>query len=301
LTDGAYLSVEAVVNFSGGIKMSPGTTFSLKNTDTVAKALAFTMSATGSNKWALIGGGATFVSPSTSASSPANISVAAGATGMVYLSTPPTITGPTTKSLAEGYAATSTDVFTLTGFPDPTVTISGDAKITWNATAKKLDIAAGLTPGSYLVLLTATNGAPPDATTSFTLTVVSSGITGVTVNPANTDVEKGKTKTFTASVAGSATDKTVSWTVSGASDAGTTISSTGVLTVAEGETATTLTVKATSTIDSSKFGTATVTVKEKGSGGGGGNTNTTLIVVVVVLLVLALLVMFFLMKKRANP
>ena len=41
---------------------------------------------------------------------------------------------------------------------------------------------------------------------------------------------------------------------------GTTVDTNGVLTVAAGETATTLTVRATSTVDTSKSGTATVTV-----------------------------------------
>ena len=82
------------------------------------------------------------------------------------------ITGPTNMSLNAGYAATSTDSYTITGEPAPTVTkVSGDAKISWNNTSKKLDIAAGLAAGTYPVTLKASNGVAPDVTLTFTLTV----------------------------------------------------------------------------------------------------------------------------------
>ncbi|MDR2687988.1 MAG: DUF6273 domain-containing protein [Oscillospiraceae bacterium] len=99
--------------------------------------------------------------------------------------TPPTITGPTALSLTAGYAAQSTGVYTVTGTAPVTVTkTSGDAKITWNDTTKKLDIAAGLAAGSYPVVLKAANGATPDATITFTLTVSPAIVTTypVTVN-----------------------------------------------------------------------------------------------------------------------
>ena len=87
----------------------------------------------------------------------------------------PTITGTSTMTLAQGYAATSTGVYTITGDPAPTVTkTSGDSKITWDDTTNKLDIATGLTPGSYQVTLKAANGILPDATFTFTLTVTAS-------------------------------------------------------------------------------------------------------------------------------
>jgi hypothetical protein len=85
----------------------------------------------------------------------------------------PTLTGPTSMTLTAGYAATSTDVYTATGSPMPTIAkTSGDAAITWNSGAQRLDIAAGLTAGTYPVVLTASNGITPDATITFTLTVV---------------------------------------------------------------------------------------------------------------------------------
>ena len=92
----------------------------------------------------------------------------------------PTITGPTTMTLAQDYAATSTGVFTVTGTPAPTVTkTDGDAKITWNNATKKLDVAAGLAAGTYPVVLTATSGTET-ATLTFTLTVTPAIIIGPT-------------------------------------------------------------------------------------------------------------------------
>ena len=94
----------------------------------------------------------------------------------------PGITGPATMTLYTGYGATSTGAYTVTGTSPVTVTkTAGDAKITWNGTTKKLDIAAGLTEGTYPVTLKASNGTNPDATFTFTLTVQAAG--GVIVGP----------------------------------------------------------------------------------------------------------------------
>ncbi|HHU07574.1 MAG TPA: hypothetical protein GXZ59_04435, partial [Clostridiaceae bacterium] len=46
-----------------------------------------------------------------------------------------------------------------------------DGKILWNDETKQLDIAEGLAPGKYPVVLTASNGVEPDAALSFVLTV----------------------------------------------------------------------------------------------------------------------------------
>ena len=88
------------------------------------------------------------------------------------LSVAPAINGPVAMSLTEGYAATSTGEYTITGSEPITVTkTSGASSITWNNSTKKLDIAEGLTVGSYPVVLTVGNGTPPEATATFTLTV----------------------------------------------------------------------------------------------------------------------------------
>jgi len=74
-------------------------------------------------------------------------------------------------TLAQGYAATSTGAYTINGTPAPTVTkTSGNAAILWNDSAKKLEIGAGLTAGTYPIVLTATSGTNT-ATLTFILTV----------------------------------------------------------------------------------------------------------------------------------
>lgn len=109
--------------------------------------------------------------------------------------------------------------------------------------------------------LTATSIADPTVYDTETITVVGNGIvSGVTISPTTATVATGATKAFTATVAGSGDyANTVTWAVTGGGS-GTSVSSSGVLTVAAGETAETLTVTATSTQDPTKTASATVTV-----------------------------------------
>ena len=298
LTDGASLNTKQVVLSPGkGLSMMPGSLVYYMNNSGASQTFPYTMSSAG-NQWVLTV--ATFVSPSTLTSSPANIAVANGATGTIKLVSQPGAIGPAAGTLQLGYSAAETGAFTFTGAPTPTVTkVSGDPKITWNATANKIAVAPGLAVGSYTAVFSLNNGFTPAPTFSYVLTVSESGIT-VTVSPATANVEKGATKNFTATVAGPGSPaQTVTWTVTGATDSGTTIASDGKLTVAAGETATTLTVTAKSTVDTTKTGTATVTVKEPG--GGGGGSNTTLIIVVVVVVLLAVVGVFFFMKMKGKP
>jgi len=87
-------------------------------------------------------------------------------------------------------------------------------------------------------------------------------VESVTVSPDIITVEKGGTRQFTATITGKFNPATtVTWTIeTTGKDAGTTISTAGLLTVAAEETLTSLTVKATSTVDNTKSGTATVTI-----------------------------------------
>ena len=90
-------------------------------------------------------------------------------------------------------------------------------------------------------------------------------VTGVQVDFAGgeTTVVRDGAYTFKATVTGTgAYDNTVTWSVVGGS-AGTSISSDGVLTVAADETASSLTIKAVSNGDGSKFDTKTVDIYSK--------------------------------------
>ena len=90
----------------------------------------------------------------------------------------PGITGPTTMNLAPGYEGTSTGAYAVTGTGVTVTKTSGDAAITWNNTTQRLDIAAGLVAGNYVVVLTASGTGGSDATLTFTLTVKAGGNTG---------------------------------------------------------------------------------------------------------------------------
>lgn len=88
-------------------------------------------------------------------------------------------------------------------------------------------------------------------------------ITSVTVSPSTATVVKGNSSQFTATVVNTGfAPKEVIWTVEGGADAGTVISDNGLLSVSSNETATSLTVKATSSFDSTKSSSAAVTVTE---------------------------------------
>ena len=94
--------------------------------------------------------------------------------------------------------------------------------------------------------------------TAILFTADTPSVTSVTVTPATATISKGSTGSFSATVTGSALlDRSVKWSVNSTLSK---INSNGVLTVGGTETATTLTVKATSVADGSKTGTATVTV-----------------------------------------
>lgn len=99
------------------------------------------------------------------------------------------------------------------------------------------------------------NGGPTNGGDAQTPTV-----TNVTVDPAMVTIMTGQTQQFSAVVTGPNNPaQTVIWTVEGGSS-GTIINANGLLTVSAGETALTLTVRATSIVDTSKSGTANVTL-----------------------------------------
>lgn len=108
-------------------------------------------------------------------------------------------------------------------------------------------------------ILNPINSVNPDGTTRFPFAVYApSG--GVSVTPKSATVAKGGTQQFTAG--GDGAFGGVTWSVTGESAvaSGTTVSNAGLLTVAAAETNTALTVKATSTKDTTKSGSAAVTV-----------------------------------------
>lgn len=86
-------------------------------------------------------------------------------------------------------------------------------------------------------------------------------VDSIAVSPETARLLAGQSAQFTANVtATGGADKTVTWSVSGATSGSTTITPAGVLQLGSDETGPTLTVKATSVYNNSASGSATVTV-----------------------------------------
>ena len=124
-------------------------------------------------------------------------------------------------------------------------------------------------PAGYLIndtvvkRLVVTEGQTYDVNVTLQSGSVEPIVTSVTVSPATASVEKGATKQFAAMVNGeNITDHSVTWSVDGAVSEANEIDETGLLTVAEDETAEQLTVVATSVQDPKVSGSAAVTVTE---------------------------------------
>jgi len=191
----------------------------------------------------------------------------------------PTVTSvnvsPKTPAVVKGQTQQFTATVEGTNNPVQTVTwkieTTGINAGTTINSAGLLTVAAAETLTSLTVKATST----VDASKSDTAAVGiydSSGelptVTGVTVSPKTADVAKGGTKTFAATVTvTNNAAQTVTWKIetTGIND-GTTINSAGLLTVAAAETKTSLTIKATSTVDNTKSDTATVTVTAASTG-----------------------------------
>jgi hypothetical protein len=162
-----------------------------------------------------------------------------------------------------GEEAEQTVTWDVTGESGETTAISPEGVLTIDAdeSAETLTVIATSTVqidvfGSTTV--TVTTPAAPAAT-----------YTGVTLDPTSASVAKGGTQTFVATVTGeNGPDQSVTWEVTGGS--GTTAIVGGTLTIDAAESATELTVKATSTVDTSKFAEATVTVTTAAAVGAAG-------------------------------
>ncbi len=92
-----------------------------------------------------------------------------------------TISGPKDLTLEEGYQATETGSYTITGGTSPVVTLAGntaDGKISWDGESRKLKIAGGIPEGEYTVKIQVKEdgSAGQPAECEFKLTVTKKGL-----------------------------------------------------------------------------------------------------------------------------
>ncbi len=200
------------------------------------------------------------------ASSASDSSVTGTATVTVTLA-PPIVTSvsitPATAGAWKGHSRTFTAA--VIGLHGPSQAVTGGVAGSTNpSTVISSDgvLAVAADESAETLTITATSDYDPSKSGTATVTVTEAPtVTDVAVSPDAASVQQGNSQTFTAVVSGEYDPpQAVTWSVSGSADPGTAIGSDGVLTVADDETAATLTVTATSNYDPGKSGEATVTV-----------------------------------------
>lgn len=157
------------------------------------------------------------------------------------------------NAVVEGTGSPAQTVtWAVTGNTDAGTVINADGRLTIGANEK-----------AKAITIKATSTTDLGKSGSLPLTIIDNAATvnKVTVTPGEVSLNKGGTTTFTAAVSGTNNpEQTVTWSTTGGSSASTVIDQSGNLTIGADETATTLTMKAISQVDGTKFGTATVTI-----------------------------------------
>ncbi|AEF82539.1 Ig-like domain-containing protein [Leadbettera azotonutricia] len=186
-------------------------------------------------------------------------------TATVTVTAPPTVSSvtvtPNPASVGQGGTQQFSAAVAGTNSPAQTVTwtVTGGGTGTSINNSGLLTVAGGQGTGTLTVTATSTVDTTKSGSAVVTVTVPPT-VSSVTVTPNTINVEQGGTQQFSAAVNGTNSPaQTVTWTVAGGIT-GTSISSNGLLTVAAGQSTGTLTVTATSTVNTTKSGSAVVTV-----------------------------------------
>ena len=168
----------------------------------------------------------------------------------------------------------------LSGATQFAATVNGTSNtaVTWTATAGAISAtglytAPGVMPANPVVTIRATSVADATKFGQATVTFSPPQPVSVTISPGTVTLALSATSQFAASVAGT-NNQAVTWSATAG-----TISATGLYTaptVMPGSSS--ITIKATSVADSTKFGQAIVTLKVTGGGGTPGNNGATLAV-----------------------
>ena len=201
----------------------------------------------------------------------ATITISKGTVSAIAISDP----SPANVSLSNASSRQFTAVVTKTGVLTGAVnwTISGGnggTSLSANTSASgspiTLNVGAQQTIGANVITLTATSAEDPTKTAQAKITVTEKDtITGVSVAKDGggvAEVDKGKTLQLkeTVTKTGNVTNLAVTWSIQSVKEAGTTIDQNGKLTVASGETASSITVRAESQLSSEQYGEITVAV-----------------------------------------
>lgn len=166
-----------------------------------------------------------------------------------------TVTAPTVTSVSVSPATANILTLASQQFAATVLGTVSDKSVTWSASSGAISAAGLFTAGASAgsATITATSNADKTKSASATVSLSVPLVTSISVSPASTSVKTGGKLTFSASVKGTVTDTSVTW-----SAAKGTISSSGAYVAPS--SATTDTVTATSDADHSKTATATITV-----------------------------------------
>ena len=199
-------------------------------------------------------------------------SVSPFANATVFVPGVPTVTGitisPTSATIAPGQGVLFSADVTTSNFASKAVdwSISPETEGVSITPLGQLIVDQGVTSGSITV--TATSVVNPDVTTSATVTIASGDVPptptptvdSVTVSPESASIAIGGTQQFSATVTGSTgVSQEVTWSITPVDENTSVVN--GLVTVGENATeGSTYTVTATSVADTTKSGSATITV-----------------------------------------
>jgi hypothetical protein len=179
---------------------------------------------------------------------------------------PPTVTSvivnPSSATVTRGGTQQFTAIVSGNVFPVQTVTwsVTGNTAGTSISENGFLTVSSSQNPATLTIR--ATSIVDSNRSGTALVTVPAPTVNGVTINPASATITRGQTQQFSATVEGVGYPaQTVTWAVAGGINSN--INSSGLLTVDSGETATSLTVTATSTANTSISRTATIEVNDK--------------------------------------
>jgi hypothetical protein len=187
--------------------------------------------------------------------------VSLSATGVAATSNPPPSdpTSPVVNSVTVSPNSASVAVNTTVSFAAAVQGTATNTAVTWSASTGTISSAGVFTAPAKTgaAVITATSVANPTKSASATVTITAAPappvVNSISISPAAPSILTSATQQFTANVQGTVTNKSVTWSATGA-----TITTSGVLTAPA--SAGKVTVTATSVADTTKSATTTVSV-----------------------------------------